>query len=438
MLMPPVFELTWDVWGSDVPDEIVADQFGNVFVLGLGDNVKVFTADGTPSGGWDIRANGAAVDSHGFVYLSVFHSQDQTLNVPGLYKYDLAGNRVENWGIPGAFGRMAIDTDDVLYVIGPPDHVQKYNTEGSMVGVIPIPFPAADIDVDRDGSIYLLSHIGRDEECNVAVSKLFRISPSGVVEASWGGWDTIGDEPGQLANVVGTAVSEGVLFVTDYRYDPVTSCEAIQDWRIHRMQAFDRDGNFLLEWGRLGNELEDGDFAEHLGADVDPLGDFLYIADSFHFRIQKWRVVRNEPPSCAGAYPSANRLWPPDHKLVPINILGVTDPEGDLVTIEITGITQDEPVRQQRYSEFDGSVAYLRAERDGKGDGRVYAVAFSANDSNGGTCSGEVLVVVPHDAGSQATNSGQYFNAIAPFVVMQGNGIEDEEHRILLPFVQNK
>jgi hypothetical protein len=49
-------------------------------------------------------------------------------------------------------------------------------------------------------------------------------------------------------------------------------------------------------------------------------------------------------------------------------------------------------------------TAHLRAERMGgsgkdKGNGRVYHIFFSADDGNGGLCSGEALVGVPHDQG---------------------------------------
>jgi hypothetical protein len=38
----------------------------------------------------------------------------------------------------------------------------------------------------------------------------------------------------------------------------------------------------------------------------------------------------------------------------------------------------------------------LRAERSGKGNGRVYQVDFTADDGQGGSCTGSVNVGVPH------------------------------------------
>jgi hypothetical protein len=46
------------------------------------------------------------------------------------------------------------------------------------------------------------------------------------------------------------------------------------------------------------------------------------------------------------------------------------------------------------------SVAEVRAERDGLGNGRYYHIFFTADDGYGGACSGEVLVGVPLNKGA--------------------------------------
>ena len=109
----------------------------------------------------------------------------------------------------------------------------------------------------------------------------------------------------------------------------------------------------------------------------------------------------NRPPDCSLARPSLAIIWPPDGHLVPVTIEGITDPDGDPVSVFITGIAQDEPARASPSSSagegIGTSTARLRAERDGLGDGRVYAMAFTAMDGNGGQCSSAVTVCVPHD-----------------------------------------
>ena len=92
--------------------------------------------------------------------------------------------------------------------------------------------------------------------------------------------------------------------------------------------------------------------------------------------------------------------------------MGVTDPDGDPLTITVTGIRQDEKVDTTGDGAFvpDGkgvgtSTAEVRAERVGTpkvpGDGRVYHIAFTASDGKGGACSGVVKVGVPHDMGQR-------------------------------------
>ena len=48
---------------------------------------------------------------------------------------------------------------------------------------------------------------------------------------------------------------------------------------------------------------------------------------------------------------------------------------------------------------------WLRAERSGTGDGRVYRIAFTARDGHGGTTSGVVTVGVPHDNNGAAVDT---------------------------------
>ncbi|MDF1552573.1 MAG: PKD domain-containing protein [Deferrisomatales bacterium] len=120
--------------------------------------------------------------------------------------------------------------------------------------------------------------------------------------------------------------------------------------------------------------------------------------------------VGNEPPVCSEATPSMDSLWPANHKMVSVEIFGVYDPDGDAVSLVVDSIWQDEPVNGTGDGNHgpDGagvgtSSMDLRAERDGGGNGRVYHIAFTAEDGYGGMCSGDVAVTVPKSQGPNGT-----------------------------------
>lgn len=116
----------------------------------------------------------------------------------------------------------------------------------------------------------------------------------------------------------------------------------------------------------------------------------------------------NHNPVCTRASTGLGLLWPPNHKFVAGQVTGITDADGDPVTIAISGITQDELVNSAADGNTSpdatigsGGAFSVRAERAGTGDGRVYRIAFSASDGKGGSCSGVGIVGVPHDQGGQ-------------------------------------
>jgi hypothetical protein len=182
----------------------------------------------------------------------------------------------------------------------------------------------------------------------------------------------------------------------------------------------------------------------------------------------------NGSPECHAAAADPPSLWPPNHKLVPVSIEGVSDPDGDPVTFVVTRVTQDEPVQNSgsddhaRASDGDGNGAdlrgvgvenlghlgddpsaggpgddrrgcvdavidpdsglRLRAERDASGNGRVYRVWFTATDGQGGSCDGSVQVCVPRDRNHPAcVDDGGTFDSFGP---CRGSG-RDDGHLVL-------
>ncbi len=130
-------------------------------------------------------------------------------------------------------------------------------------------------------------------------------------------------------------------------------------------------------------------------------------------------LVNNQEPECSDASPSTDNIWPPNHKFVSVTIQGISDSDGDSISVTIDGIEQDEELDAKGKGDgntspdgiIDGDTAEVRAERAGNGDGRVYEISFTADDGNGGSCSGSVIVGVPHDKKDNPIDSEVRFDS---------------------------
>jgi hypothetical protein len=136
-----------------------------------------------------------------------------------------------------------------------------------------------------------------------------------------------------------------------------------------------------------------------VSADTDTLPD-IYVS------------IVNHPPDCSSVAPDRAVLAPANHHFDLVSLGGVKDPDGDPVTLKITSVTQDEPLRSagdntapDAIHGTDAARVYLRAERSARGDGRVYRIAFTASDGNGGSCTGTASVAVARKKKSAAHDS---------------------------------
>ncbi len=131
-------------------------------------------------------------------------------------------------------------------------------------------------------------------------------------------------------------------------------------------------------------------------------------------------VWEGNNPICDSARAVPSVLWPPNHKLTEVSIAGVSDPQGEAVSIIIDQITQDEPTDGLGDGDtspdalLQGAEVQIRAERSGAGNGRVYRIHFTASDTEGGTCSGSVSVSVPHVSKTPAIDDGQLYSSTVP------------------------
>jgi hypothetical protein len=127
-------------------------------------------------------------------------------------------------------------------------------------------------------------------------------------------------------------------------------------------------------------------------------------------------VVDTEPPA-AEATVASIELWPPDHRMarVDLPVLAAEDACSPGVTLRVVRVECDELDDVRRGGDgntspdvvVDGSgTLWLRRERQGRGDGRVYRVTVEAIDGSGNATPVTFDVEVPHVSGGGATFSG--------------------------------
>lgn len=129
-------------------------------------------------------------------------------------------------------------------------------------------------------------------------------------------------------------------------------------------------------------------------------------------------AAANAPPVCSAASAKPSIIRAVNHKMIPVSIVGITDDDNDPIAISITSIMQSEPVTGGGSGNtgvdatgVGQSSAQVRAERSGKGSGRLYRINFDAADGKGGSCTGSVTVQVPHDNRTTAWESDRYYSS---------------------------
>ena len=107
-------------------------------------------------------------------------------------------------------------------------------------------------------------------------------------------------------------------------------------------------------------------------------------------------------------------LWPPNHKMVPITVtVTVSDDTDPNPTWQLKTIRMDEGDETNTFDpahddtqgdgntlddiQLDGENIILRAERSGKGDGRVYTITYQVSDAAGNVATASATVTVPHN-----------------------------------------
>jgi streptogramin lyase len=329
-----------------------------------------------------------------------------------------------------------VDANDDVWVANSffaPPMVSHLKNDGTFVGSVATPSGPTGVAVDAAGKIWATNHDDRTAsriDPDLGPIGLDAITPVGEVDF------TSVDLGGNL-----------------YNYSDMTGSTLIGAPNTGTWSVVYDSGEAGTEWGKVSwtaDVFGDGALTVSVSSSEDNVtygapqtasngvdlsvanGRYLKVAVNFTRATTGESPVlydltiqtANEAPDCSVASPSIDRIWPPNHQFVEVEILGITDADGDRISVTITSIYQDEPVDTYGDGSFspDGygigtDTAYVRAERSGTkkvpGNGRVYHISFLAEDGEGGSCTGTVRVVVPHDQGekTQVIDEGALYDS---------------------------
>ena len=445
-----------DLGGNDVVRAIAIQADGKIVAAGVGSsgrNDDFALARYNPDGSLD-----PSFDGDGRVAMDFHDSSDQALGVAiqadgkivaaggsrsfgnpndfALARYNTDGSLDPSFDGDGRlltdFGASDLGYDVVLQADGkilatgftesaglsPDDFaLARYNRDGSLDAsfggdgkVVTDFFGSADFAYDAaiqtDGKIVAAGEGGAGGVANPFDFALARYNPDGSLDATFDGdgrvltdFGTTDFARGVAIQADGKIVAAGEGDFDDFglaRYNPDGSLDA----------TFDGDGRVYTDFG-------DREFAEDVALQADGKIVAAGGGASRDFGLARYLPDANLPPDCSTVTASPNTLHQSNHRLNLVTLIGARDADGDTVTLTVTAVSQDEPVNG--FGDGDTSPdaragtrsndVFLRAERSGRGDGRVYRVSFTGSDGNGGSCSGTVTVGVPRGGGSTPVDS---------------------------------
>ena len=121
--------------------------------------------------------------------------------------------------------------------------------------------------------------------------------------------------------------------------------------------------------------------------------------------VQIITVNDTTPPDFSELTVTPAVLWPPNHKMILVTpAWDVNDIADEEVDVQFKDVLVNEPdngrgdgnTNDDVQVQPDGTI-YLRAERSGRGDGRIYTLIYEAIDDCGNVSERSVTVTVPHD-----------------------------------------
>ena len=114
-------------------------------------------------------------------------------------------------------------------------------------------------------------------------------------------------------------------------------------------------------------------------------------------------VVDTKAPAIASIAPSQASLWPPNHQMVNLSVAVSVSDLGDAAPVcRISSVSSNEPVNglgdgdsSPDWMNASGLTLSLRAERGGKGNGRIYTIVVTCQDASGNASTASTAVTVP-------------------------------------------
>ena len=205
-------------------------------------------------------------------------------------------------------------------------------------------------------------------------------------------------------------------YTTDSQFAPAIFANANGQFTVV-WQSWGQDGDDFGVFGQLyspsgtpiGDEFQVNSFTpdnqRYPDVAMDAGGNALIVWESVQsdgassYGVFGQRYLPNSAPECNQAVASPAFLYANDNAFKIIQVVDVTDPDGDTITITINEIYQDETVQAwaggQTSPDGQGigtNAAEVRDEHAAFGNGRQYRIYFTAEDGNGGSCSAMVFV----------------------------------------------
>lgn len=193
---------------------------------------------------------------------------------------DAAKGRDDIWAIDRCGSNNCVESDL--------DPLVHYDAAGNVIGRMGanlFAFPHG-IHVDQEGNVWVTDPLppdGRGAGGDVG-QQVTKLSPTGDILLQLGTRKVAGNGPNQFSSPSDVVVgANGDIFVADGHGEGTNE----------RIMKFDRNGNFLMQWGRPGNgPCGAGEFSSLHALDIDSQGR-LFIGDRDNNRIQIYDQAGN-------------------------------------------------------------------------------------------------------------------------------------------------